>query len=99
MRASLKHTDSIAEFRADLLVVPVFADKKLGSLGRALDRALGKTLNRVLGNGDFNAKTGETLLIPAVQGTAARHVMLWGLGDKAKLTRQYWVNACAQLSG
>ncbi|MDG1662941.1 MAG: leucyl aminopeptidase [Pseudomonadales bacterium] len=98
MRAFLKNPGSITEFSADLLIVPIFADKKLSKASRDTDRALKKQISRLLDAGDFNGKKGETLLLPGVQNLSAKHVMLWGCGDKAYLQRQHWVTACHLLS-
>ena len=98
MRAFLKNPGSVTEFSADLLIVPIFADKKLSKASRDTDRALKKQISRLLDAGDFNGKKGETLLLPGVQNLGTKHVMLWGCGDKGSLQRQHWVNACHQLS-
>jgi len=53
----------------------------------ALDRALGGRLALALGSGDFRGRSDETLLLYADGSIAAKRLLLVGLGDEKKLTR------------
>ena len=59
MRAFLKNPGSVTEFSADLLIVPIFADKKLSKASRDTDRALKKQISRLLDGGDFSELAKE----------------------------------------
>lgn len=98
MRAYLKNPENAAEFACDLFVIPLYSDKKLPPSARAMDRALDKQVSQLVGSGDFSATLTETLLLPGVRGSKARHVMLLGLGERDKLQRQHWVDIAAALA-
>lgn len=97
MRALLKSSDTPSQFNCDLMIAPLFSDLKLTAGVRELDRALGRQISALLKNQDFSGQAGEVLVIPAAQGINAKHLVLWGIGNKDKATRQQWTTACAQL--
>ncbi|NNL10897.1 MAG: leucyl aminopeptidase [Pseudomonadales bacterium] len=98
MRAYLKNPDNPASFNCDVLVVPLYSDKKLPRAAREVDKVLKKQVSQLLGNGDFGASHGETMLLPGVLGTGAKHLMLLGLGERENMQRQQWVTAAAALA-
>ena len=71
--------------RADLLAVPVFADRRLGPGAEAVDRALGGDLADFMDEADFSGKRGETLAVPTQGKLGAKAVILVGVGDAEKL--------------
>jgi leucyl aminopeptidase len=71
--------------RADLLVVPVFTDRRLGPGADAVDRAVGGTLSEFMEEADFSGKRGETLAVPTQGKLGAKAVVLVGVGDAEKL--------------
>lgn len=73
--------------RTDLLAVGMFSDMKAlkGRLA-ALDRKLGGGIKRLLKLGDFRGKVGEVVIIYGNRRTAARRVLLVGLGEEKKAT-------------
>ncbi len=70
---------------ADLLAVPVFAERRLGPGADDVDRALGG-LDAFMGQAGFSGKAGETLVVPGGSGVAAKAVLLVGLGDADAVT-------------
>jgi leucyl aminopeptidase len=70
--------------RTDLLVVPVFADRRLGPGADAVDRAIGGSLGEFMEETDFGGKRGETLAVPTQGRLGAKAVVLVGVGDQAK---------------
>jgi leucyl aminopeptidase len=98
MRATLKSTTDLATFACDTLVIPVYEDLKLNSDSRAIDKASQKQLAKILASDDFNGHSGETVTLRGIAGTAANRIVLWGLGDKDKLSRQALVKACDSLA-
>jgi leucyl aminopeptidase len=74
------------------LIVGVFDDRSLGEIGRAVDRDQHGRLARLLKQGDFSGKAGETLLLPEWLGTN-RSVLLAGLGSHAGYARRNWRRA------
>jgi leucyl aminopeptidase len=73
-----------ATVTADLLAVPVFADRELGPGADVVDDLLGRatSLARFMEEAGFSGKPGQTLLVPAVDGIAARAVLLVGVGAR-----------------
>ena len=98
MRANLKSTTTVATFACDTLVIPFFKDLKLNSDSRAIDKASKKQLSKLLAGDDFKGNSGETLTLRLVSGVSANRIVLWGLGDKDKLNRQAWAQACDSLA-
>ena len=71
-----------ARGRTDCAVVGVYEGAELDASGAALDRRLGGRLGRVLRQGDFAGKIGETLLLPDLGGGPAARALLVGLGRR-----------------
>jgi leucyl aminopeptidase len=67
--------------RADLLVVPVFNDRRLGPGADLVDRAVGGDLVDFMAEADFSGKRGETLAVPTQGKLGAKAVVLVGVGD------------------
>ena len=58
--------------RADLLVVPVFAERELGPGADEVDAAVGGGLRDFMAETGFEGKPGETLAIPTNGALGAR---------------------------
>ena len=71
---------------ADLLAVPVFAERLLGPGADAVDAALGGGLAEFMEETDFNGKPGETLAVPTGGRLRAKAVILVGVGKREDLT-------------
>ncbi len=67
--------------RTDCAVVGVHDGGGLAPAGAELDRALGGRIGRVLAQGDFAGRLGETLLLPDLGRGPAARVLLVGLGS------------------
>ncbi|MGH8974904.1 MAG: M17 family peptidase N-terminal domain-containing protein, partial [Acidimicrobiia bacterium] len=78
-------TTAPAKAKADVLAVPVFAGRSLGSGAKAVNNALGGRLADFMADAGFDGKADETLLVP-VPGLGAPAALLVGLGAKDKLT-------------
>src|SRR4029079_18049884 len=74
------------DVRADLLAVPVYADRELGPGADAVDAALDGTLTSFMEESGFEGKPGETLLVPLAGRMAAKAALLVGLGKRADQT-------------
>jgi leucyl aminopeptidase len=72
--------------RADLLVVPVFADRELGPGADAVDTAVGGGLREFMEETGFEGKPGETLAIPTNGALGARAAVLVGMGTRDDIT-------------
>ena len=72
------------------IIAGVFeADKPaLSPSARALDKATGKQLGKLLAHGDLSGKPGSTLMIYEPREVNAKRILLLGLGKKAELTSQ-----------
>jgi leucyl aminopeptidase len=67
--------------RADLLAVPVGADRKLGPGADAIDAALDGGLRRFMKEAGFDGKPGQTLVVPGLGRLAAGAGVLVGVGS------------------
>ncbi len=70
-----------AKVNADVVAVPVFAGRVLGPGGKALDAAVGGSLEAFMTEAGFEGKADETLAVPAGR-LNARAALLVGVGDK-----------------
>jgi leucyl aminopeptidase len=74
-----------AKANVDVLAVPVFSGRVLGPGGKALDTAIGGSLESFMTEAGFEGKAEETLAVPA--GTlGAKAALLVGLGDKKSVS-------------
>lgn len=82
--------------RANVLAVPVFADRELGPGADAVDDATGGTLRAFMEGAGFEGKVGQALFVPidAPAGTA----LLLGLGARAEVTADGLRTAAALLA-
>jgi len=81
--------------RTDCAVVGVHEGGELSRAAAALDRALGRRLTRVLRQGDFAGRIGETLLLPDLPAGPAARVLLVGLGGAKGWGRRSYRRALA----
>jgi leucyl aminopeptidase len=65
------------------VVVGIFEPRRLSDAASALDRAAQGRIKAIVRQGDFEGKLNSTLLLPAIEGVAARRVLLLGLGKPA----------------
>lgn len=74
----------LAAVDADLLILPLCEG---GRPADEVDKRLGGGLSRALAAGDFTGEFGQTLVYYSEGRTAARRVMLLGLGAESRLDR------------
>jgi leucyl aminopeptidase len=79
--------------RSDCIVVGVYEGSQLSGAARQVDRAAKGHLTSLLKHGDLEGKLGTTLLLHAVPGTAARRVLLVGLGKPAEFSAKAYGEA------
>jgi len=82
--------DAKARHEAGCAVVGVYEDGDLGIAARRIDAQLNGTIGKLRGDGDFSAKLGEALLLPAPAGAAAARVLLIGLGNRSGYGRKQY---------
>lgn len=73
----------------------LFDDGKLKGAARKIDAESANALQTVINNKDFSGKCGQTLVIHSPPGYPLDRVMLVGLGDRSKVSRTQWLEACA----
>lgn len=78
-------TSTPTAIRADLLAVPVFADRELGPGASEVDEAIGGGLAEFMEETAFDAKRGETLAVPTGGRLGAKAVVLVGMGERDEL--------------
>jgi leucyl aminopeptidase len=79
--------------RSDCLVVGVYEGSQMSDAARQLDRAAKGHLSALLKHGDLEGRLGSTLLLHAVPGTAAKRVLLVGLGKSAEFSAKAYTEA------
>jgi len=82
--------DAKARNEAGCAVVGVYEDGELGIAARRIDAQLNGMIAKLRGDGDFAAKLGEVLLLPAPAGAAAARVLLVGLGTRSAWGRKQY---------
>jgi leucyl aminopeptidase len=85
--------DAKARTQAACAVVGVYEDGELGMAARRVDAQLNGMIGKLRGDGDFSAKLGDVLLLPAPAGAAAARVLLIGLGTHAAFGRKQYRKA------
>ena len=70
--------------KAGCVVIGIFEPRRLSDAATALDRAAQGRIKAIVRQGDFEGKLTSTLLLPAIEGIAARRVLLLGLGKPAE---------------
>ncbi|MEX0663519.1 MAG: M17 family peptidase N-terminal domain-containing protein [Acidimicrobiia bacterium] len=75
-----------ARVRADLLVVPFFAEREAGPGADVVDAALGGALDAFLEDAGYSGKVGETLTVPLSARSSAKAAVLVGLGPRTEIT-------------
>ena len=73
-------------------VLPVFSRKRLSKAAEQLDKAASGAISSALQLGDFNGKTGQTLMLPGAG--AAKRLLLVGCGDPGKFGRASAMQFC-----
>lgn len=91
-------TQTIDRVRADLLAVPVFANRTLGPGADVVDRALGGRLGGFLEEAGFTGKPGETVTVPTAGITAAPVAVLVGVGPRDRVTADVLRRAAASVA-
>lgn len=90
-------SDAPEKQRTNALVVGVYEDGKLSPSAQRIDKASEGFLSRLIRQGDFTGKIGQSLLLFALPGVKAERLLLMGCGKEDKLTakslRQSWSNA------
>jgi leucyl aminopeptidase len=92
-------SDDPAALAADALVVGIHEEAGLAGTARTVDNAAHGALQRLLRDGDFTGRAGETLLLPQVAGVAARRLLLVGLGKREGFAHKAWRRALAAAIG
>ncbi|MFS2317917.1 leucyl aminopeptidase [Maricaulis sp. D1M11] len=81
------------------LAVPVFADKTLSDAAEAANSASGGAIARALDAARFDGKPGQVLELLAPAGVDAPRLVLFGLGDKEKLSDSVVEKSAAAVIG
>ena len=68
--------------KADVIVVGVGSDLKLGPHAQSIDTASGNAIKRLIDCGEIAGKVGEHTVILAPSGVAATHVIVVGFGGE-----------------
>ncbi|HKJ51099.1 MAG TPA: leucyl aminopeptidase [Gammaproteobacteria bacterium] len=84
MEFSLKH-NTPEKASGACQIITVTEGRKLSASGKRVDKASKGYLREVLKRGDMDGKAGQTLLLPAVPGIAAKRVLLVGCGKDSEM--------------
>ncbi len=85
--------DAKARQEAGCAVVGVYENDDIGVAARRIDTQLDGLIRKLQGDGDFTAKLGDVLLLPAPAGAAAARVLLVGLGSRSAFGRKQYRKA------
>jgi leucyl aminopeptidase len=85
--------DAKARLVCGCAVVGVHENGDLGAAARLIDAQVGGIIGRLIANGDFAGKLGDTLLLPHPAGASAERVLLTGLGPRASFGRKQYRKA------
>lgn len=85
--------DAKARQEAGCAVVGIYEEGELGIAARRIDAQLNGMIGTLRGDGDFSAKLGDALLLPAPAGAAAARVLLIGLGNRSGFGRKQYRKA------
>lgn len=88
-------TGDAAKLSCDCIVVGIHDHRQLTAAGKALNKASGGQLARILSTGDMDGKSGTTLLLHGIPGIAASRVLLVGLGKEAEYAEKRYRDAIA----
>ncbi len=84
--------------RADLLAVPVFADRVLGPGGEVVKRSVGGSLEAFMQDAGFAGKVGDLLVVPMTDQAGAGAAVLVGLGERQSVTTDVLRRAAAAVA-
>jgi len=85
--------DAKARATSGCAAVGIYENGDLGVAARQVDKQLEGLITRLLGNGDFAAKLGDSLMLPLPAGSAASRLLLIGLGTRAAFGRKQYRKA------
>jgi leucyl aminopeptidase len=88
-------TGTAATLRTDCAIVGVYEGGRLSQAAQEIDAVADKLVSGLVKRGDFNGKSGTTLLVPTPAGITARRLLLVGLGEAGKLDLKGWRKAHA----
>lgn len=88
----------LAELETPCLILGIHKDAGMSEPARTLDKALEGRLRSAIDSGDFNRRTGSSLLLRELTGMAAQRLLLIGLGNQSAFDRQTLDKALAQAS-
>ena len=97
MRVQIKQISEIKEISSDTVVLPFFSDLKKTSITKKIDALLKNDISKYLKSDDFKGELGKTGIIISDKAHFKR-IVIWGLGEKKKLNKQLWTNACDKLT-
>jgi len=86
-------TASAARQRTDCAVVGVYEKGVLSAAAGDLDTRLGGSITRLVRNGDFRGRLGETLLLGDLKNSPCERIVLTGLGSRDALGRKQYRKA------
>ncbi len=79
--------------KTDCVAVAIFSANKLSGAARTIDRASGGKLQSLLERGDFDPKTGSTLMLYGLPGVASERVLLVGFGNASEVSAKEYRDA------
>ncbi|MGK0500040.1 MAG: leucyl aminopeptidase [Oceanicoccus sp.] len=86
MDVAIKTISQAANQSSQCLVVAIFTNGKLSQTARAINKASGGQLQKIIKRGDINGTLGQSLLLPNLSGVQAERVLLLGCGEDKKLS-------------
>lgn len=85
--------------RTQCVIAGVYEDNELTDTARALDKASGGSIRRLLNRGELKGKPGQTVLMHDVPGVNAPRILLVGLGNRESADASRFIKSTAAAIG
>lgn len=82
----LIETNSIENFKSDLIIVGIYSNQVLSSTANILDNITNGLISSVLKRGDILGELNDTLLLNVIPNSDIERILLVGLGEQKPLT-------------
>jgi leucyl aminopeptidase len=94
MKFTIKHGDLEKQAKA-ALIVGIFEKNQLTSTAERLDKVSKGYISKLIKQGDFHGKMGQSLLLRHLPGSLSEHILLVGFGKKQPINPRDYRKAVA----
>ena len=87
MKIDIGSKDILAN-RSDCLAIPLLKQNRLTESAGIVNDASGGQLQKLIKQSHFKSEPGNTIVFHALEGVAAKSVMLYGVGNASEILRK-----------